>query len=138
MQEEQEFTLKDVAGRIDKLQNTLDKILSWTRFQNLPRLAEVLSQELDDDKKKLVFELSDGTRGYRDVGNDAGVPAPTVQKWWKRWYNIGILVPSETRKGRLEKISSLRELGIEIPKEIRSKVPERELQQEEKEVTQNG
>lgn len=123
--------MNDVVDRLERLQNVLEKILSWTRFQNLSNLSDILSKELDDNKKKSAFELSDGTRGYRDVGKDASVPSPTVQTWWKRWYNIGILVPSQTRKGRLEKICSLREVGIEIPKEIRNKVIEKEVSQNE-------
>jgi len=137
MQNEPETTLKDVTDRLDRLQGTLDRILSWTRFDNLPKLGDIISKELDDDKKKSAFELSDGTRGYRDVGKDAGIPAPTVQTWWKRWYNVGILTPSENRKGRLERICSLRELGIEIPKGIRNKVVEKVVPQEA-EGAENG
>jgi hypothetical protein len=34
---------------------------------------------------------------------------------WNKWYDLGILEPSQKRKGRPQKIYSLDDVGIEIP-----------------------
>lgn len=122
MSNKKEVTLGNLAERLDVIQVTLQDILKWSRFQNLPRLRQIFEQQLDSDEKKLAFENTDGEKGYREVAKDSGVPAGTMQYWWNRWYTLGILEPSGTWKGRLKKICSLSDVGIEIPKMPSSKI----------------
>jgi len=112
MADKNEMAQEEVAKKLDMLNSTLKEILKWSRFQNLPKLREVLEKELDDQGKKLVFENTDGQKSMRQVSAESAVPVPTIQGWWNRWYNLGILEPSETRRGRLRRICSLRDVGI--------------------------
>lgn len=116
MADKNEMAPEEVAKKLDMLNSTLKEILKWSRFQNLPKLKEVLEKELDDQSKKLVFENTDGQKSMRQVSVESAVPVPTIQGWWNRWYNLGILEPSETWRGRLKRICSLRDVGIEMPK----------------------
>jgi hypothetical protein len=116
MADKNEMAQEEVSKKLDMLNSTLKEILKWSRFQNLPKLKEVLEKELDDQSKKLVFENTDGQKSMRQVSVESAVPVPTIQGWWNRWYNLGILEPSETWRGRLKRICSLRDVGIEMPK----------------------
>lgn len=122
MTNKEEATLGNLAEKLDIIQVTLQDILKWSRFQNLPRLRQVFEQQLDTREKKLAFENTDGEKGYRQVAKGSGVPASTVQYWWNRWHTLGILEPSRTRKGRLKKICSLSDVDIEIPKMSSNKI----------------
>ena len=118
---EQAKLLSDINIRLVAIEKWVKETAKWLRFQNLLSLKQVLENELGDDAKKLAYESTDGTRGYREVGNASGVPATTVQSWWNRWFNLGILEESDIRKGRMKHICSLKEVGIEIPKRATAK-----------------
>jgi hypothetical protein len=99
---------------LQRIEQRLMSVERWLRFASMGKLREILLGELKEDRKKLVYELSDGTRGYREVGQVAKVPGPTVQGWWSRWFTMGIMEPSPNRSGRVQRICSLREIGIDV------------------------
>lgn len=127
MSPKKEVTLKEVCDKLDRNETILRDIARWLRFQNTSKLKEVLLVELDTDEKKLAFESTDGKKGLRKVASMSGAPQDTVYGWWKKWFNIGILEPSEIRKGRLRKICSLEYVGITVPKVV---IPKDESTQE--------
>jgi hypothetical protein len=106
---------------LERIEQRLGSLERWLRFGNIDKLRSILEIEMKDDNKKLAYEYSDGSRGYREVGQLANVPAPTVQAWWTRWFTLGIMEPSSTRTGRVQRICSLREIGLDIPAEIQKK-----------------
>jgi len=101
----------------------LRELLRWSRFENFPKLRKILLDNLKTAQEKLVYELTNGENSRRDVARQTGVPDSTVNAWWEKWYNLGILEPSGKRKGRPQKIMALEDMGIEVP-EIPSKKPE--------------
>ena len=107
---------QQMLGTLQRIEQRLVSVERWLRFSNMERLRGILSQELGEDaKKKLAFESSDGSRGYREVGELAGVPAATVQGWWGRWFTMGIMEASQSRAGRVQRICSLKEVGLDVP-----------------------
>lgn len=108
MPEEKEIT-PDVT-------QTLREILMWIRFENFPKLRKILLDALTTDKEKRAYELTDGEKSRRDIARKIGVSNSTIQSWWDKWYNLGILEPSGKRKGRPRKIVALEDMGIEAPK----------------------
>jgi hypothetical protein len=98
------------------VRSTLREILKWIRFANTSKLKEILETELDTDEKKLAFENSDGINGLKEVSMASGTPQDTVYSWWQKWYRMGLVVDSETRKGRMMKIASIDEVGLKVPK----------------------
>lgn len=104
------------VDRLESIDRTLRELLTWTRFANMEKLKEILKKELDDDHKKLAYENSDGSNGQKEVSALCGAPISTVGKWWPKWFHRGLVTESETRKGRMMKIVSLEDVGIEVPK----------------------
>jgi transposase len=94
----------------------LRELVSWTRFQALPAVRATLEAELGEDRKKLAFESTDGQRTLREVAKSVGVPTSTIQGWWDRWFRLGIVRESGVRAGRMERLCSLRDVGLEVPK----------------------
>jgi hypothetical protein len=105
----------DLLNALERIEQRLDSLERWLRFANMDKLRAILANELIDDRKKVVYEYSDGSRGYREVGQLTGVPAPTVQSWWARWLPMGIMEQTQTRTGRVQRICSLRDVGIDVP-----------------------
>lgn len=107
-------------NKLDSMNRTLQEILKWTRFANISKLKETLEVELDTDEKRLAYENSDGTKGLEEVATVSDTPRDTVYHWWQKWFRLGLVVQSETRKGRMAKMISLDDLGIKVPKKIAS------------------
>ena len=102
-------TLKSIEGKLDQL-------LKWTRFAGMQQLRTILAQNLTTDTEMLIYELSDGERGTREVAAVSGVGSnATVANYWRRWSRLGIVEPSERRQGRFRRISSLEEVGLTVP-----------------------
>jgi DNA-binding transcriptional MocR family regulator len=98
----------------DLVVELLSEILRWTKVGVL-NLRETLTQELTSDKHRLVYELSDGIRSSRDIASISGVSFVTVAAWWRRWAELGFVDPSPKFQGRVQRLCSLRLLGISIP-----------------------
>jgi len=101
---------------LKEIELILKELLKWTRFAGMQQLRSVLSQTLKTETEMLIYELSDGTRGTREVASAAGVGSnATVAAYWKKWNKVGIVEPSPTHRGRYQKICSLEEVGLVVP-----------------------
>jgi hypothetical protein len=107
-------------NKLDSMNRTLQEILKWTRFANITKVKETLENELDTDEKKLAYENSNGENTLKDLVPLCGAPYGTITNWWPRWYRMGIMTESESRKGRMKKIISLQDIGISVPKVAKS------------------
>jgi hypothetical protein len=102
-------TLKSIEGKLDQL-------LKWTRFAGMQQLRTILAQNLTTDTEMLIYELSDGERGTREIAGLSGVRSnATVTAYWRKWNKLGIVEPSEKRQGRFRRICSLEEVGLTVP-----------------------
>lgn len=117
---------------------TLKELLKWTKFAGMQQLRTVLNQTLKTDTEMLVYELSDGIRGTRDVAKIVGIGSnATVAAYWKKWSRIGIVEPSLGHQGRYQRICSLEEVGLAVPPmphitaEAPTTVAETEVEQDE-------
>ena len=109
MAEEQVKILKRIDFKLDQL-------LKWTKMAGIQQLRSILSQTLNDDTAALVFELSDGKRGTRDIAKAAGLKSnATVVNYWKKWRKLGIIEESSAYPGRYVRICSLEEVGLTVP-----------------------
>lgn len=104
-----EQTLKEIAS-------ILKELLKWSRFAGMQQLRNVLGQSLKTETEMLIYELSDGTRGTREVAASAGVGSnATVAAYWKKWSKVGIVEPTPAFHGRYQRICSLEEVGLSVP-----------------------
>lgn len=114
--DEKQATLNDVVLELKSLGEGVGEVAKWVRFQNASRLRDVLLKELDAPQKKVAFELTDGEHSRRDIAKEIGIDDDTVRTWWDRWFQLAVVEESERRKGRPQKVVSLGEIGIEVPK----------------------
>lgn len=129
MSESNDSALREIAS-------TLSELLKWTRFAGMQQLKNVVTQNLKSDPEMLVYELSDGNRGTREVAQLAGLGSnATVARFWQKWSRIGLVEPSKRFPGRFQHICSLEELGLTVPQMPQQPQP---VQQDNSEVINNG
>lgn len=97
-----------------EIKDILREILKWTKFQGMQKAKQVLKATLDNDKKKLVYELSDG-RSSSAIAETVEVSDQTVRNYWKEWTALGIAEIHPDYKRRSRRVFSLEEVGIEVP-----------------------
>jgi len=97
-----------------EIKDILNEILKWIKFEGMQKVKQVLETILDNDAKKLIYELSDG-RSSPAIAGIAGVSPPTVRDYWKEWAVVGIVEVHSDYKKRYRKVFSLKEVGIEVP-----------------------
>ena len=103
----------------DKLLEELKEQTKWLRFLALPALKKTIQENLTTKEQKRIYGLSDGENSTYDVAKKLraeGVKGShmTVYNYWKRWFALGIVIPSGKYSGRFEKIIDLEELNIQI------------------------
>jgi hypothetical protein len=100
----------------------LREILKWIKFTAMPQVKEVLTSALDNDQKRLSYQLSDGSRGIAEICKATGIDGlATISRFWKSWekQNLGVRIP--VRGGeRFKRSFDLEDFGIEIP-EVKGK-----------------
>jgi hypothetical protein len=130
--------LTDGNEELASIHRTLKETLKWIRFANISKLKETLEKELDTDEKKLAYENGDGVRGVKEVAQASGAPQDTVYSWWQKWFRLGLVVESETRKGRMMKIVSLDDVGIKLPKKKKDPVATPTQQENQRQSEDTG
>lgn len=96
---------------------TLKDLLKWTRFAGMQQLKSIIVSTLQNDDQRLVYEFSDGENSTREIARIIGLGSKsTVEKYWEKWAKLGIVQPAPKVQGRMQRICSLDELGIEVPK----------------------
>ena len=93
----------------------LSELLRWTKFQGMIKLKEVILLNVKTENEKKIYELSNGKTTV-EIAGLVGVSHVTVYNYWQRWSKTGIVEPSKKYKGRYERMVSLLDLGIEVPK----------------------
>jgi hypothetical protein len=102
----------------DNLENpntiVLKEILKWIKFGAMPQVKATLIQTLDSEQKKLVYHLSDGTKGIVEIGKISGIKSTsTIFNYWKLWekQNLGRKIPVVGGE-RFKRDFDLEEFGI--------------------------
>lgn len=98
----------------EEMKDILREILRWTKFQGMQKVKQMLENTLDNNTKKLIYELSDG-RSSPAIARIAGVSSHTVRDYWKDWFVLGIVEVHPDYKKRCHRVFSLKEVGVEVP-----------------------
>lgn len=93
----------------DETNDILRGILKWQELQGKSILRELIPSLLDGDKKKAVYELTNGKNSAAFVSKKASIATGTVSNWWNNWFAFGILTKEGTR---YKHIISLKDLGL--------------------------
>jgi len=96
----------------------LREILKWIKFSGMKELKNTLLSVLDTEQKRLVYHLSDGTRGTVKITKLARIGSTsTVFDMWQTWLKLGLGESIPVRGGSRFKCSfDLEDLGIEVPR----------------------
>ena len=88
-------------------------------------VKEILQNILDTDQKKLIYQMSDGSKGIIEITKTLNASPNTVDKCWKNWtmQNLGETVSVKGGK-RFKRAFDLGEIGIEIPEAKREQIIE--------------
>ncbi len=100
-----------------ELISALKNVQVWVRTIAVILIAERFDKEIGSDPKDLLlYHLSDGKNTAEIIGNTIGLHKGNVTRRWKKWARSGLVVPSASRQGRWERVISLEDLGIDVPK----------------------
>jgi len=95
---------------------TLQEIKFWIRLLAWEELKKMLERVLDSEEKKIAYILSDGKNTSTLVATRAGTSQSSISRWWQEWKAMGIAVDVSARGGgRAKTVTSLEDMGIEIP-----------------------
>ena len=90
------------------------EIATWLQIAYGAQLKEKLETLLDDPRKLIAYEYSDGENSTRSVAQTAGVSDKGIRSWWREWMEHDIVEPASV-EGRFRRRFSLRKFGIELP-----------------------
>jgi len=96
----------------------LREILKWIKFSGMKELKNTLLSVLDTEQKRLVYHLSDGTRGTVKITKLARIGSTsTVFDMWQTWLKLGLGDSIPVRGGsRFKRSFDFEDLGIEVPR----------------------
>jgi hypothetical protein len=116
----------------EEILGTLKEMLKWLKFTGIKEVRTVMSNALETELKRMIFHLSDGTRGIVEIGKLANVGSSTVARYWEAWYRLGIMEPIAVRGGaRYKKSFELGDFGLNIPSSKTSGTESREIAENE-------
>jgi len=122
----------------NKIIEILEDIRKWVKFSGWNNVKNVLTENLQSDRDKLIYHLSDGNRGIRDIVSESKsfnmkTSYGGVHSLWHKWSKIGIVEPITVGRGeRYRKLFLFEDFGIDIPLLTSEKIEE-ELEEEEEE-----
>lgn len=95
----------------------LREILKWIKFAGMKEVKDVLNSVLDTDQKKLVYQLSDGSKGIVEIGKVAGIASTeTIFRYWKSWLKMRLGENVSVKGGnRFKRAFDLEDFGFELP-----------------------
>lgn len=90
----------------------LDELVSLTRFMARDSLERALRTALRDEKHRIAFELTDGSRTQTEVARQADLSQPAMSDLWKKWRRMGLV---RDGKQGMRHLVALADLGWETP-----------------------
>jgi hypothetical protein len=97
----------------------LKEILKWLKFAGMKEVKAVLTSELDSDQKKLVYQLSDGTKTNAEINKISGVSTGSISGYWKKWLKLGLGETKAVTGGdRFVRAFDLGDFGITVLQDI--------------------
>ena len=82
----------------------------WLRFLGLQQVRPILLELLRDQRERLAFDLSDGSRTTREVAAQVGVSGATISRWWTKWAALGIV--SQDERGTARHLVRIDDVGM--------------------------
>ena len=94
----------------------MHEMVMWLRFMGIGKAKSVLTTTLNNEKKIIIYDLSDGKNTSTYISNQVGLGQTRITDLWKEWLMIGIGESiSASGGGRFKKLFDLKMFGIKIP-----------------------
>ena len=99
----------------------IEDIRKWLRFLGWNNVKNVLTENLQSDRDKLIYHFSDGEHGIRNIIPELGpfqikTSYGGIHSLWQKWSKIGIVEPIKSGSGfRFKKLFILEDFGIVMP-----------------------
>jgi len=94
----------------------LKEILKWIKFAGMKGVKDQLEATLETDQKKIVYQLSDGSKAIADINKVTGVSTGSISGYWQKWVKLGLGEKIAVQGGdRFKRSFDLEDLGIEMP-----------------------
>lgn len=91
----------------------LEELVAWSRFANREALVRTWDTVLAEQRHLVAYELSDGTRTQKEVGEQSGLSQPSISGLWQKWRRLGI---AREQEGRTVHIARPSDLGVALPR----------------------
>lgn len=92
------------------------EMVMWLRFMGMDKAKSVLTTTLNNDKKIVAYNLSDGKNTSTSIANQVGLSQARISELWKEWLMVGIGESISASGGRrFKKSFDLKMFGIQIP-----------------------
>ena len=121
--------LKDIYAISTEIHGTLKELLKWAKFSGIKEVKPVLESKLDTNDKKIIYVLSDGSKGTREISKIVGsLSHVTIANYWQDWEKAGIGESDAIMGGgnRFKRSFDLEDFGIKVPE-----IPKQETKTEE-------
>ncbi|MCL5989173.1 MAG: hypothetical protein M1166_02445 [Candidatus Thermoplasmatota archaeon] len=124
--------------------SVLKEILTWTKISGMKQVKTILSEALNDELKRILYQLSDGSRSTREILSKYKLQTSraSIQKLWKQWSMLGIGESMSVKGGgqRFKRLFDLDAFGIEykMPTEDVDKFVENVIEKQKISTVQEG
>lgn len=98
----------------------LNDIKKWVRIIGIQQAKDLLDSAMSvndstsEEEHKIIYHLTDGNHGTRDIANHVPVGKDTVSNIQRMWSDMG-LVEKDKQNQPYSKLIGLNEAGMEIP-----------------------
>ncbi|MDP1694484.1 MAG: hypothetical protein Q8L34_03005 [Candidatus Woesearchaeota archaeon] len=94
----------------------LKEILKWIKISGIKEVKSLLDVQIQNDSKKYVYQLSDGTKGTQEIAKVVGgLSHQSVANYWKAWEKIGLGESISAPGGkRFKRSFDLGDFGLKI------------------------
>lgn len=95
----------------------LREILKWIKISGMKEVKSILEAQLQNDSKKQIYYLSDGTRGTQEIAKIVGgLSHQSVANYWKAWEKTGLGESVSVMGGmRFKRSFDPEDFGMKIP-----------------------
>ncbi|QLH11264.1 hypothetical protein [Nitrosarchaeum sp. AC2] len=121
--------LKDVYDILTDIRDAIKDSSKWAKFTGMKEIKPVLEAQLPNDSKKIIYHLSDSTKGTQEIAKlVGGISHMSISNYWKSWEKFG-LGESVTVMGgkRFKRSFDIEDFGInvpELPKRVEQSTPQ--------------
>ena len=87
--EQKPATLDDVVAILQKNQEILEEIKTWSKINNVEKVKKILMRALDTTEKIIIYHLSNGTNSSYEIARKIGANDTARRKISDYWKRVG-------------------------------------------------